>query len=162
VDDRRPCPACAEPLEAAAEVCPACGGRLPGGLASADAEHLRLLSIFHFVLGGLTAIIGCLPLLHVGMGLTLLFARPSGQGASPATAVGLVFVAVGGLFVLLAWTVAILMLVAGRCLSRRRRRTFCQIAAAAECTIVPLGTLLGAFTLIVLSRPSVRDAFDRP
>ena len=37
-----------------------------------------------------------------------------------------------------------------------------MVIAALECLSVPLGTLLGVFTLVVLSRPSVRDSFDRP
>jgi hypothetical protein len=48
---------------------------------------------------------------------------------------------------------------AGRFLARRRHHTFCMVIAAVACTFMPLGTVLGVFSLIVLSRESVRESF---
>ena len=33
-----------------------------------DLEHLRLLSIFHYVAGGLLAVMSCRPIVHVVVG----------------------------------------------------------------------------------------------
>lgn len=37
-----------------------------------DIEHLRLLSIFHYVLAGITARIACIPFIHVANGAMLI------------------------------------------------------------------------------------------
>jgi hypothetical protein len=36
------------------------------------------------------------------------------------------------------------------------------VGAALACTLMPFGTVLGVFTIIVLSRPSVRVLFSQP
>ena len=41
--------------------------------ADRDAEHLRLLSIFHYVVAGLMALWACFPLIHLFMGVALVF-----------------------------------------------------------------------------------------
>lgn len=130
---------------------------------SQDGEHLRLLSIFHYVVGGLMGLIACFPLIHVGLGLMLLLnpeAFNKGQPQEfPAQMAGLFFVAVGGVFVLGGWLVAVLILTAGRFLNRRKHHTFCVVIAGLSCVFFPFGTALGVFTLIVLLRPSVKELF---
>jgi hypothetical protein len=64
--------------------------------------------------------------------------------------------------VLGGWTLAGLLIYAGRCLARRTRRLFCLVAAGLGCLFFPLGTVLGVFTFIVLSRPTVRAVFEPP
>lgn len=157
MSEARRCPSCAETIETAVEACPWCGDRqkVPG----TDEEQLRLLSIFHTVLGALTAVFSCFPLVHVGVGLATL--RSSSPDGPPAW-FGWLFVAAGGLAVAFGWTFAVLLLVSARNLARRRRRGLCTLTGALSCLMVPLGTILGVFTLIVLARPSVRDRFDRP
>jgi hypothetical protein len=39
-----------------------------------DNEHLRLLSIFHYVNGGILAFFACIPMIHVVLGLVMIFA----------------------------------------------------------------------------------------
>jgi len=36
---------------------------------------------------------------------------------------------------------------------------FCFVVACIECLFMPFGTVLGAFTIIVLMRPSVKNLF---
>jgi hypothetical protein len=158
------CPSCAEPLKGATVECPFCAEKLRLPSPSPDDEHLRLPSVFHYVLSGITAIFACFPLLHVGLGLALHFSPETfaGKGSPPPPAIGLLFACLGGVFVLLGWTLATLMFLAGRALAARRRRALCTFTAAAECLLMPFGTILGVFTLVVLSRPSVQARFDRP
>jgi hypothetical protein len=166
VSDTRPCPACAEPIAAAALKCRWCGDMLAAPPSPNDLEHLRLLSIFHYVSGGLTAFVACFPLIHVAVGLAFVLAPETisskPQGDAPPAWFGLLFIAVGGFFVLAGWTLAILKIIAGRCLARRRRRAFCVVVACVCCVLPPLGTILGVFTLIVLNRPSVKALFEAP
>ncbi len=37
-----------------------------------DGEHLKLLSIFHYVVAGLAGLFACLPLLHMAFGILML------------------------------------------------------------------------------------------
>jgi len=40
----------------------------------ADAEHLKLISIFHYVVSGLAAFFACFPIIHLVVGLFMIFA----------------------------------------------------------------------------------------
>jgi hypothetical protein len=127
-----------------------------------DNEHLRLLSIFHYVKGGITALFSCIPIIHVVLGLFFIFApHLFGQGKDqPPAFLGWLFVSLGGTLILFGWTLAVLVLLAGRCIARRRHHTFCLVMACVECLSVPFGTVLGVFTILVLNRQSVKPLFN--
>jgi hypothetical protein len=135
------------------------------GLMPQDVEHLRLLTIFHYVVAGLQALVACFPLIHLTVGLAMIFgsrkAGPSTTGAE--TWVGWLFVALAAAFILLGWSVAACTLVAGRALAARRRYVFCTVVAAVNSLMcMPFGTALGVCTILVLMRPTVKAAFGRP
>jgi hypothetical protein len=76
-------------------------------------------------------------------------------------AVGGVFMCIASVLIATGWTLAGCLVAAGRFLAQRRRRTFCLVVAgftAALC--MPLGTVQGDLTIIVHSRPSVKQAFE--
>ena len=128
---------------------------------SQDSEHLKLLSIFHYVVAGLTALFACIPFIHFFMGLALA------TGAFPDTdpeaqPVGIFIMVFAGLFILAGWALAVLIAYAGRSLQTRRRYTYCLVMAGVECIFMPFGTVLGVFTIIVLMRDSVKELFGRP
>lgn len=129
-----------------------------------DEEHLRLLSIFHYIVGGMIALCACFPLIHLVLGLTMIFApeRLSGssQTSGPEPLFGLFFVVFAGAFILFGWALAAATIYAGRCLARREKYTFCLVVAAVSCINAPIGTVLGVFTIIVLMRPSVKQIFE--
>lgn len=127
-----------------------------------DLEHLRLLAVFHYVVGGLAALVSCLFLFHLGFGLTMLM-NPKALGGEPApTFVGLFMTVLGSIALVCGWTFAACLVHAGRCLARQRSWTFCAVMAGIACAMMPFGTVLGVFTLIVLLRPSVRARFGMP
>lgn len=37
-----------------------------------DLEHLRLLSIFHYVVAGLSGLAACFPIIHLAIGISML------------------------------------------------------------------------------------------
>ena len=132
-----------------------------GESASKDVEHLRLLSIFHYVAGGILGFFSCLPFIHIAMGLFIILAPETfDKGEPPPPFFGWMFVIMGSVFVLAGWTLAILVIVAGRLLKRHKRRIFCMVVAGISCLFMPVGTVLGVFTIIVLSRPTVRALFE--
>jgi len=129
-----------------------------------DSDHLRLLSIFHYVNAGLSALGGCFPLIHVTVGTLILsgagpFGELEGSGQAMPEFVGVFFIVIGLGISLLLWTWAALNFFAARYLAQRRRRTFCFVVSALNCLSMPLGTALGIFTIIVLERPTVRRLF---
>ncbi|WP_435008223.1 hypothetical protein P12x_005501 [Tundrisphaera lichenicola] len=128
-----------------------------------DAEHLRLLSIFHYVVGGLTALFASFPIIHVAIGIAIVtgsFNDPK-NGSAPPSAFGWFFIVIGALFIVLGWAYAIGMFVAGRNLRQRRGYLYCLVMAGLSCANFPFGTCLGVFTLIVLLRPSVKPLFEK-
>jgi hypothetical protein len=132
-------------------------------LINRDQEHLRLLTIFHFVCAGLAALLACIPIIHFALGLVMLFApHVFGPGKNqPPLFLGLLFVFLGLGLMLAGWTFAALLAWAGRCLGRRKHYTYCFVMACVACLFQPFGLVLGMFTIIVLLRPSVKQLFDQ-
>ena len=127
------------------------------------ASHVRLLSIFHYVLAGLAVVGAFLPGLYVAMGWALLTGR-SFVGRSnvtpPPPQIGWVFIALGAALIVVALGFAALVLVAARFLGRTRHWTYCLVVAALSCALFPLGTILGVFTIVILVKPEVKAAFE--
>src|SRR5450755_588604 len=128
-----------------------------------DREHLRLLSIFHYVMAGLACLLPLFSLIYIGMGAMMLSGKM--HSSSPAAmhgdlVGGWIFVGAGSIFFLMGVVGAILNFLAARALATRQRRTLCLVVAGLNCLHMPLGTLLGVFTFIVLARPSVQALFN--
>lgn len=129
---------------------------------SPDEEHLRLLSIFHYVVAGLMGMVSLIPVFHLVIGIALMTGAIDTEGDPAAPLFGGLFAAFALLFILAGFTIAGLVAWAGRMLVRRQRWTFCVVVAGLECMFMPVGTVLGVFTLIVLMRPSVKTLFGVP
>lgn len=126
-----------------------------------DEQHLQTLSILHYVYAGLTAVISLAGLFYVAIGAVTLDA-PQGNTAppSPPPELGWFFICVGGCITLFGWSHAVLDALAGRFLARQKYWIFCLVVACIDCMNLPLGTLLGIFTIIVLVRPTVKERFE--
>lgn len=129
-----------------------------------DADHLRLLHVFHFVLAGFAVIgIGFL-LLHYTF-IQVLIGNPelwkSQRGGSPPSAQILPILKWFYLFVgMVILTGGIGNLISGLFIRGRRCRTFSLIMAGYNCIQFPFGTLLGVFTFVILLRDSVKEIYD--
>jgi hypothetical protein len=130
-----------------------------------DEQHLDILSILHYVYGGLLVLGGFFPLLYVGMGVLFVsggLTPKNSPNPPPPPAIGYVFIVIGVVACLIIWMSAGLMVLSGRYLARRKNRTFCLIIAGISCLNMPLGTILGVFTIIVLMKERVVILFDGP
>jgi hypothetical protein len=128
-----------------------------------DVQHLRYLTIGHYIGAAITALFACFPLIHLSIGLIFLIKPPEAQGGEPfpAQLFGLMFALIGGALVLCGWAFAALIFIAGRSLAARKRHTFCVVVAALCCAFFPFGTALGVFTILVLTRPTVKAIFQQ-
>lgn len=125
-----------------------------------DIEHLKLLSIFHYVAAGLSAVFGLMSSLYIIMGLVFINADFQGNNPPPPF-MGWMFIIIGAGTMVILLTVAMLFVKAGNSLRTQRNYTTCMVTAALACLWVPVGTVLGVFTIIVLNRPTVRQLFGK-
>ncbi|HUD45177.1 MAG TPA: hypothetical protein VMR33_00020 [Candidatus Baltobacteraceae bacterium] len=136
---------------------------LPRDQRQIDANHLNLISIFHFVGTGL-ALLGLLFVIAHYAFFHAFLANPkiwANQKQSPPPAE---FFAIFRWFYLVfaVWffSSAVLNLISGFCIRARKHRTFSIIVACTNLLHIPLGTVLGVFTLVVLARDSVRECYE--
>jgi hypothetical protein len=128
-----------------------------------DDNHLKLLAVFHFVMSGFALLgIGFL-LLHF-MFMREIFTNPKfiegTKGAPPPREFFAIFqwfyLGMGLLLVL----DAVANVLSGFFLRRKVHRMFSMVVGGLNCLQVPLGTVLGVFTLLVLMRESVRQSYE--
>jgi hypothetical protein len=128
---------------------------------NSDLEHLRLLSIFHYVVGGIASLFALFPIFHLAIGVGMVAGRfPDPTEHRDMQLFGWLFVAMAAIWMLAAVTYAVCVILAGRFLARQVRYTFCFVIAALSCAFMPFGTILGVFTIVVLIRPSVKQLFE--
>ncbi|HVS63955.1 MAG TPA: hypothetical protein VMT85_10695 [Thermoanaerobaculia bacterium] len=126
---------------------------------SRDAEHLQILSIFHHVAAVLVGLLSLLPSFHLAFGIMMISGELT-EGEPIGEVIGWFLAVLAGLAMMAGLTFAVCLVVAGRALMQRRRYTFCLVVAGLSCILVPFGTVLGVFSIVVLVRPSVRELFE--
>src|SRR6059036_3653896 len=128
-----------------------------------DAEHLRLLSIFHFIVAGFALLGIAFLIAHYFVMSAFMnpeFWKSQRTGGPPPKEILTILVwvyAFAGFFLVLG---SVLNFLSGLFLRKRQHRLFSLIVAGLNCLHVPLGTALGVFTFIVLSRESVRRIYE--
>ena len=129
-----------------------------------DEEHLRLLGIGHYIMGGMVIAFASLFIFHFAFLAFFaanadLFAGHHAQpGPSPEGFMKL-FAVVLGVIILAGWAFGALTIYVGRCIQRRRRRTLALVVACLNTLLIPFGTILGVLALIVLTRRSVKPLY---
>ncbi len=132
---------------------------------SRDADHLRILSILHYVWGGLILLFSCFAIVYIVLGglmvsgaIPLGPARPGGPPPPPPQ-LGWTLVGMGSCGLVFGGALGIVSIVSGRRMMQRRSRVFSIVVASISCLSVPLGTTLGVFTIVVLMRDSVKAMY---
>ena len=127
-----------------------------------DQEHLRLLSIFHYVVAGFAALFSLFPIFHLVIGIMMVTGKMDEASKDPTGRfIGWFFMLFAALFILTGLVFAACVAMAGRFLARRTHYTYCLVMAGLNCMFVPFGTVLGVFTIIVLLKESVKDLFGK-
>lgn len=128
-----------------------------------DDEHLRLLSIFHFIMGGLALLVLPFLMMHFVFFVTVVAnvdAWPQGKAPPiPREMIGVMMV-MDSVIGLLTLAIAGGNILSGRFLRRKTHRVFSLVIAGLDCLSIPWGTALGVFTIVVLTRPSVRKEYE--
>ncbi len=127
-----------------------------------DAEHLRLLAIFHWVMAGL-ALVGLGFLALHWLFMHSMFDNPAmwkGQPGGPPpkeffAVFKWIYVFFGSCIVLTAAANGL----SARLIQQRRGRVVSLVVAAINCMGLPFGTVLGVFTFMVLLRDSVAELY---
>src|SRR4051794_30081736 len=101
--------------------------------------------MLHYVMAGVSLLFSLLPLLYALIGFAIV-----AQGG-PGQEVGWFFLVIFGSIALVLIVAAILSGIGGIFLHRRKARAFCFMVAIVLCIVVPLGTVLGIFTILVLN-----------
>ncbi len=126
-------------------------------------KYLQYLSIGHYVLGGLVALFGCFPMIHLVVGIGITTAGLTSQSqlqAAPFEFIGPFFIIIACALIGMFWTVAALVIATGRFLSQRKNHLFCLVVGFVECMIfAPIGTVLGVLTIIVLIDDATKASF---
>jgi hypothetical protein len=128
-----------------------------------DQEHLRLLGIFHYIAAGLACFLPFASLVYIGMGVAMVNGKfpAAPHAAGTPNLGGWFFIAIGVFIFFFGLLGAVLNFLAARAIIRRERHTLVLVVAGLNCMHMPLGTLLGVFTFVVLARPSVKALFTR-
>jgi hypothetical protein len=137
---------------------------------SDDDANLRTLSTCWYVFSVLVALPSCLGGAYMLFGIVfgLLGATAGaasndagGAGAGMAFgAIGLIPCCFGGGIAAFFLTVSLLSFRCARNLIARRSHMQCLVTAIIACIFMPLGTILGIFTLMVLNRATVKPMFS--
>ena len=128
-----------------------------------DADHLKLLAIFHFILAGFAlAALGFL-FLHWLIMHTLIFNPETQKNAKSGPPPAAFFIIFNSFYLFVGagiLTMGLGNVVSGWCLITRRARMFSLVMAGINCLGFPFGTILGVFTFIVLFRDSVTALYS--
>jgi len=128
-------------------------------------EQLRLLSIFYFVFGGLSLFVALILLVYMAV-LGAIFSSPAIRDSiessgtnmeTPMTIVASVFIAI----IILVTAIGILQIIAGFKLRKKTHRIFSLVMGIIALPSFPLGTALGVFTIVVLTRDSVIEMYNK-
>lgn len=125
---------------------------------SEEEKHLDLLSVFHYIVGAMTAFFSSIPLIHFTIGVLMVLGVLGGNN-DPPWFVGFFFMMIGGGIVICGWALAVAIIIAGRKLKKRESYNYCFVVAALECIMMPYGTVLGVFTIITLMKDEVKEKF---
>ena len=127
-----------------------------------DLRYLKTLSIFYYVVGAFVAFFSCFALIYLIMGVVFVAAPPPSRGGSPPPPeLGWFFILLSSFAILVGWSWAAAIMVAGWFLGRCKHYLYCLVVGCSTLLFHPFGTVLGVFTIILLIRPTVKQMFER-
>lgn len=129
-----------------------------------DEDNLRMLGVFYYVFGSLCALGFLIFLLYTVVFSTMMPIMAETAPPRDAVVVESMMGVFYGIFVfgmLLMGTMCTLCFIAPSKMRKRESYGLIFTAAILVCLSIPLGTVLGIFTMVVMNRPSVRKSFGK-
>lgn len=133
-----------------------------------DILQIRILAISYFIFATGITYLSTLPFPILRTGIALFRERIQSGEPLPPTAFNLI--TVFGLFfmtlllpiaaLILGWLLAYNIAKLGYCLLKQQRYSFCVKMAGINILLMPIGTVLGILTQIVLRRATVKELFN--
>lgn len=125
-----------------------------------DESHLKILFIVHYIFAAHSAIGGFFTLFQVRQMMKLKLDMESHfPPGLKLDSVNQHLIDFGIVTTLFAWIMSLLAILIAQGLLIRKYYKFCFFLSCVLCLAVPIGTILGIFTIIVLKRPSVKVLF---
>lgn len=132
-------------------------------------ENLKVLAVFHYVMGGLGMFFSLIPLIYVFVGGMFLAAPEfAGELASDPevpeglfTGIGAFFTGFGLILFFFGEAFAILTIVSGVKMAKCKGYTLSFVLACIHCIFFPFGTILGIFTIVTLSKDGVKALYNQ-
>lgn len=124
-------------------------------------KDLRTIEIFHYVYGGMICLGGLCMLALVALGSFLGSDWLAERSSDPPPAwLGSFLGTLGIVLFVVIETMGILNIYSGRCIARRKHRSLSMVVAALDLLNIPLGLLLGIFTLNALGDADVKREYE--
>ena len=130
-------------------------------------EHLKILSICHYVYAGLATCGSALGLIYIAMGQLIASVpkwKPTIEQDPPPPEVlrmfQWMFGIFGGCMMVGALGIAALCFFSARAMSARRNRTLSLVAGGVVCVTGLFGVVLGVFTLVLLLGREAKELYD--
>ena len=130
----------------------------------ANNEHLNILSIFYFIYGGITIFVSFIFLLYGGI-FSYFFSdgsfnkitsyNPNNISTFPFEIISIIFI----VLFLVVLVYGILFIIAGLKMRKKQNRIFTMVIGIIAMLSFPLGTVLGIFAIIILSKNSVIEQY---
>ena len=136
------------------------GGTMTDAVKKGDSDLYTIVSIFHFVVGGFQILLSSIGIIYMAIGyLIATGAIDSAKSEPPPEVMGWIFSGLGLVFTVVLLTLGILVLRTGLNFMKKRNRTFCIVIDAILCLMMPFGTIVGIFGLVLLMKPETEELF---
>lgn len=128
-----------------------------------EIRYLDILAIFHLIVGAIAGLFSCFPLINLSIGLSMLSEIPKiiarDNLFSPFTMFPILFVVLPAIIVVFGWMFAIAVILNAYYIKKRKWLTYCLVIGGIETIFMPFGTVLGVFTIILLTKPNIKELF---
>jgi len=129
----------------------------------APVDNLNTFSILHLVKGILTLLFSLFFLFYAFIGgfLSTILEHKVLENPEMPFNPGNIFIIIGVIGFIITVVMGILILLTAKYIKARRNYTFIFVMSIINCLSVPLGTLLGIFTIIEINKPHIKAQFDK-
>jgi len=125
-------------------------------------NNLETFRILFIVKGVLVALLSVFFIIYALLGFFIgnIDGLIDDTGSEPFNP-GIIFIIIGGVGLIITIIIAILTFLTAKYLKEQRNYNFIFIVAILNCLTGVLGILLGVFTIIEITKPHVKELFDK-